>query len=82
MRVSEHEFPELEITEDDPFVVAGVDRFHYLPEQSSSLWFAKPLPESDVRVEVSVSRREHEVEEPFSEEHLMNRIDVLMAINT
>ena len=80
MRVGEHEFPELEITEYDPLVMAGVDRFHDLPEQSSSFWFTKPLPEPDVRVEVSVSRREHEVEVPFSEEYLVNRIDVRVRV--
>ncbi|PSN29045.1 hypothetical protein C0J52_26528 [Blattella germanica] len=50
MRVCEHELPELEITENDPLVMAGVDRFHDLPEQSSSLRFTEPFPESDVRV--------------------------------
>jgi uncharacterized protein (DUF58 family) len=37
VRVGEHELPELEITKDDPLIMAGADRLRDLPKQSSSL---------------------------------------------
>jgi hypothetical protein len=81
MRISEYELPELEITKYDPLIMAAADRFRDLPKQSSSLRFPEPLPKPHVRVQVSVSWREHEVEELFSEEHLMQGVDVWVRIH-
>jgi hypothetical protein len=80
MMVGEHELPELEITKYDPLIMAGADSFRDLPEQSSSLRFPEPLPKPHVRVQVPMSWREHEVQELFSEEHLMQGVDVRVRI--
>lgn len=81
MSIGEHEFPELEIAEYDPSIMAGADRLRNLLEQSSSLRFPQPLPKPHVRMQVSMSWWEHEVEEPLSQEHLTQGVDVRMGVH-
>lgn len=61
--------------------MAGADRLRNLLEQSSSLWFPQPLPKPHVRMQVSMSWWEHEVEEPLSQEHLTQGVDVRVSVH-
>lgn len=80
LRVGEDELPQLEISEHDALVVARSHWLRHLPKEPPRLGLPQPPPVPDVGVQVSVGEWEHQVGELVTQQHLVEGVDVRVAV--